>query len=188
MDLTKAQWEIVEPLFPPPKKGPNGSGRPPQPARDVLCGVLWILRTGARWADLPERYPPYQTCHRRFQQWVKDGTLIEVLEALWEDLRERGGIDNIESFIDGTYIPAKKGAYASETRAGGGRQRSWLWRTAMVFHSLLLLMEETDTTLFSPSEYSTLHSWLSSRQSWLGTKPGTALPFRRSLPTSDTSS
>ncbi|TKD01559.1 transposase, partial [Polyangium fumosum] len=40
------------------------------------------MRTGARWADLPERYPPYQTCHRRFQQWSKDGTLERILYAL----------------------------------------------------------------------------------------------------------
>jgi len=35
----------------------------------VLNGILWVLRTGAPWHDLPERYPSYQTCHRRFQQW-----------------------------------------------------------------------------------------------------------------------
>ena len=40
------------------------------------------MRTGAQWADLPERYPPYQTCHRRFQRWVRDGTLECVLKAL----------------------------------------------------------------------------------------------------------
>ncbi|WP_448518267.1 transposase, partial [Rhodoflexus sp.] len=33
-------------------------------------GILWVLRTGAAWKDLPDRYPPYQTCHRRYQQWV----------------------------------------------------------------------------------------------------------------------
>lgn len=38
-----------------------------------LDGVLWILRTGAPWQDLPPRYGPYQTCHRRFQQWVRSG-------------------------------------------------------------------------------------------------------------------
>ena len=54
----------------------------------MLDGVLWALRTGAPWRDLPGRYSPYQTCHRRFQAWVRDGTLKRVLAALTEYLRE----------------------------------------------------------------------------------------------------
>ncbi|MGE5444032.1 MAG: transposase, partial [Ignavibacteriales bacterium] len=46
----------------------DGRGRPWRDNREVLNGILWILRSGARWKDLPERFPPYQTCHRRFQQ------------------------------------------------------------------------------------------------------------------------
>jgi transposase len=70
----------------------------------VLNGVLWILRTGAPWGDLPDRYPPYQTCHRYFQQWCRDGTLKRLFHALAEDLYERGGIDITEDFIDGTLV------------------------------------------------------------------------------------
>jgi transposase len=61
-------------------------GRQSENRRDVLNGILYILRTGALWADLPERYPWYQTCHRRFQQWVRSGVMRGVLEALAEDL------------------------------------------------------------------------------------------------------
>ena len=39
----------------------------------MLNGVLWILGTGSQWRELPDRYPPFQTCHRRFQQWVRSG-------------------------------------------------------------------------------------------------------------------
>ena len=77
MDLTEAQWEKVKPLL-AAKRRSDGRGRPWRDARAVLNGVLWILRTGAPWHDLPDRYPPYQTCHRRFQQWQRDGTLIAV--------------------------------------------------------------------------------------------------------------
>ncbi|RRD66711.1 transposase, partial [Desulfovibrio sp. OH1186_COT-070] len=50
-------------------KGPRGQGRPVlNEPRAILNGILWILRTGAPWKDLPERYPPYQTCHRWFQR------------------------------------------------------------------------------------------------------------------------
>src|SRR4249920_2045964 len=67
MDLTDAQWAILEPLFRPTRR-PDGRGRPWAETRAVLNGVLWILRTGAPWHDLPRRYPPYQTCHRRFRR------------------------------------------------------------------------------------------------------------------------
>jgi transposase len=93
MELTDEQWLAVEPFIPAAERGPPGrkGGRPWVSARNVLNGVLWVLRTGAPWADLPERYPPYQTCHRRFQRWVAKGTLPKVLAALRRDLEERGG-------------------------------------------------------------------------------------------------
>lgn len=165
MDLTEAQWTALEPYIPakerrsPGKKG----GRPLRPARDVLNGILWVLRTGAPWADLPGRYPPYQTCHRRFQAWVKAGALPKILKALRRDLEERGGIEDVEGFIDGTYVPAKKGGPASASAGLGRRQRSWQLQTAMVFHSLSILMEETDSTVCSLSELSTLLSYESCR-------------------------
>lgn len=46
----------------------DGRGRPRKGLRELLNGVLWILRTGAQWADLPDRHPPYQICHRYFQE------------------------------------------------------------------------------------------------------------------------
>ncbi|TAK71632.1 MAG: IS5 family transposase [Betaproteobacteria bacterium] len=72
-----------------------------------MNGIFWILRTGAPWADLPGRFPSYQTCHRRFQEWVELGTLKTVLEALAEDLRSRGKLDLSECFIDATFVVGK---------------------------------------------------------------------------------
>ena len=103
--------------------------------REVLDGILWILRSGARWCDLPERFAPYQTCHRRFQHWVRDGWLKRVLETLAEDLRTRGGLDLSECFIDGTFVVAKKGAQKSERPSGARVRSSWQWQTALVFLS-----------------------------------------------------
>jgi transposase len=65
-DLSDAQWEILDPVIPDFSRRKDGRGRPPRDRREVLNGILYILRTGAPWADLPERYPPYQTCYRRF--------------------------------------------------------------------------------------------------------------------------
>lgn len=99
MDLTDEQWVALEPLLPKPPKRADGPARPWRDTREVLNGVLWVLRTGAPWHDLPEHYSPYQTCHGRFQGWVCDGTLGRVLATLAEDLEERGGLNLSECFI-----------------------------------------------------------------------------------------
>jgi transposase len=135
MDLTEQQWQIVELLLPRPRVREDRRGRPRRDPRDVLNGVLWVLRTGALWQDLPDRYPSYQTCHRRLQQWVREGTLERLLHALAQDLKERGGLDLSECFIDGTFAPAKKGALLWERPSGAKGPRSWQWQTALVFLS-----------------------------------------------------
>ena len=109
MELTDAQWKILQPLLPKPRVRRDGRGRPWRDPRDVLNGILWVLRTGAAWHDLPDRYPSYQTCHRRFQYWVENGTMERVLTALARDLEQRGELDLTECFIDGTFASAKKG-------------------------------------------------------------------------------
>lgn len=111
-DLTDAQWAVLDPLIPEPKRRNDGRGRPWRDRREVLNGILYVLRTGAPWADLPERYPPYQSCHRRFQQWVRSDAMRGVLEAVAEALRVRGVFDLKEAFIDGTFAPGKRGALA----------------------------------------------------------------------------
>jgi transposase len=135
VDLTDAQWESIKPLLPRYRRRKDGRGRPRQDLRAILNGTLWILRTGAQWAELPGRYPPYQTCHRYFQEWSRDGTIEGILEALAKDLYERGGIDITEAFIDGTFAGAKKGASPSGTPSGGRARRSWRSQTALVFLS-----------------------------------------------------
>lgn len=165
MELTDDQWDAIRKYIPgPEKKGTTEKGgRPWRDPRDVLNGVLWVLRTGAPWADMPPRYPPYQTCHRRFQRWVAAGVLPKILAGLRRDLEKRGGVEDVEGFIDGTYVPAKKGGPASGAAGPARRQRSWQLQTAMVFRSLSILSQETDSTVCSPSELSTLLSWTSCR-------------------------
>lgn len=100
MELTNEQWDRIEPVISSltPKKDPRG--RHLRDPREVLNGIMWILRTGAPWKDLPLRYPPYQTCYRRFQQWVRQGIFQRIIQELAEDLDERGKIDIREAFID----------------------------------------------------------------------------------------
>ena len=135
MDITETQWQLLEPLLPVPAVRDDGRGRPWRDPRDVLNGVLWILRTGAPWADLPERYPPYQTCHRRFQAWVEAGVMEAVLQALARDLKERGGLDLSECFVDATFASAKKGAQVLVRPSAVRAARSWQSQTLLVFLS-----------------------------------------------------
>jgi len=137
MDLTDEQWEAVRESIPEPERErtTERGGRPWRDPRDVLNGILWILRTGAPWADLPRRYPPYQTCHDRFQKWEREGVLDRILAALAEDLRERGKVDLSEAYIDGSHAGAKRGALRLESLAAAKRPRSWQWQTAMAFLS-----------------------------------------------------
>ncbi|MGA7929158.1 MAG: IS5 family transposase [Candidatus Sulfotelmatobacter sp.] len=87
----------------------DGRGRPWQDTRAVLNGILWVLGSGAQWRELPNKYPPYQTCHRRFQQWVREGKLEGILHALAEELHARGRLEVEEAFIDASFTGAKRG-------------------------------------------------------------------------------
>lgn len=111
MDLTDEQWEAIRGSVPEPERQgtTRRGGRPWRGPRDVLNGILWVLRTGAPWADLPRRYPAYQTCHDRFQKWEREGVLDRILAALARDLADRGKLDLTEAFIDGTHAGAKRG-------------------------------------------------------------------------------
>src|SRR5215218_3921118 len=90
MDLTDVQWAVLEPTF-RPRRRPDGRGRPWTDPRAIMNGVLWVLRTGAPWHDLPSRYPPYQTCHRRFQLWQRSGRLDRLLQRVLCENPAEGG-------------------------------------------------------------------------------------------------
>jgi len=130
MDLTDAQWEILQGVLTDPRRE-DGKGRPPREARAVLNGALWILRTGAPWKDLPDRYPPYQTCHRRFQQWQKDGRFEVILQVLAEDLVKRGKLDLREGAIDASFSGAKKGALQLVRQSAAKAPTSWQFPSSM---------------------------------------------------------
>ena len=59
--ISDSQWKLIKDLFPKPRSSPHG-GRPPADARACLEGIIWVLKTGARWKDLPDRYPSSSTC------------------------------------------------------------------------------------------------------------------------------
>jgi transposase len=105
-ELTDEQWEAVEPVLCPARRADN-LGRPWHDTRAVLNGVLWVLGTGTQWRELPEKYPPFQTCHRRFQQWVRSGKLEKALQLLAQHLHEQDQLNLDEAFVDETFASAK---------------------------------------------------------------------------------
>ena len=108
MGITDENGEMLSKITPEPAKNPQG-GRPWHGNRQILEGILWVLRYGARWKDMPDHFPSYQTCHRRFQQWQKDGTIKSVLDELTAQLCRSGKIDVSECFLNGSFSSAKKG-------------------------------------------------------------------------------
>ena len=133
-ELTDAQWAKIEPLLPPMRRSPKG-GRRPIGNRRCFEGILWVLRSGARWKDLPASYPSPSTCWRRLRDWEDQGVWLAIWRAFLAELDEKGQLDWAETFADGSFAPAKKGAPVSE-RPNVERVRSgWWWSTAKVFLS-----------------------------------------------------
>jgi transposase len=153
VDLTYEQWAVLELLIGELPKRADGRGRPWCSSRQVLNGILWILRTGAQWADLPGRYPPYQTCHRRFQRWVHDGAFKRILEALARDLKDRGKLDLSECFIDGAVVVAKKGAHAWDraTRGKGTKLMAMADRAGLPLAVCAASAPPGEVTLVAPT-------------------------------------
>jgi transposase len=133
-ELTDAQWKRIEPLLPEPRKSPKG-GPTPVPNRPCLEGILWVLRSGARWKDLPKGrgFPSYSTCRRRLAEWEAAGVWLAAWRAFLAELDARGQLDWSEAFADGSFAPAKKGARASARPSGARARSGWWWSTAREF-------------------------------------------------------
>ena len=121
LSLTDEQWERIREHFPEENIPEDRPGRKPIATRKVLDAVLWILNTGAQWHMLPQCYPNYKTVHRRSQHWCRNEVLRDVLTDLANALRDEGGIDESECFIDATFASAKGGGdQIGKTKRGKG--------------------------------------------------------------------
>jgi transposase len=105
-ELTDAQWALIQPYLPPPKK----RGRPRAQDRRTINGVLYVLHTGCRWKDLPPRYGSPVTCWRRLSQWQTDGVWEHIWRSFLGALDEQGQLDWSRAFLDGSFVPNKKGS------------------------------------------------------------------------------
>jgi transposase len=130
--LTDAQWAKIQPLLPKRPKRPRG-GRPRADDRQVLEGILWMLRSGARWQDLPEVFPSPSTCWRRLRDWEEQEIWLVIWRAFLGELNEHQQLNWSEAFLDGSFAPAKKGAAESGKPSGARGRSGWWWSTARVF-------------------------------------------------------
>ncbi len=102
-------WEQVEPHLPMRSDQPKG-GRPWVDDRECLEGILWVLRSGACWRDIPVDLPSPATCWRRLQEWAGRGCLDAIHAAVLIELDELGRLDWDQLVADATFIRGKKGA------------------------------------------------------------------------------
>ena len=111
--LSDEQWELIADLFPLPAK----TGRRPTDRRLVLDGILWILRSGAPWRDLPEEeFGPWETIYGLFDAWNRHGLLNKILHRLQSAAIDAGAIDQQLWCVDGTIVRAHR------CTAGGGKK------------------------------------------------------------------
>src|SRR2546429_6211082 len=134
-ELTNMQWEQLQSLRPPKKPK---TGRPAADHRRILNGILWLLRTGAPWRDLPERYGPWSTIASRFYRWRKAGIWAQLFAAVQQQADARVALDWDVHYVDGTIIRAHqhaagahKGGADAETlgRGPGGFPNQGPWRS-----------------------------------------------------------
>jgi transposase len=131
--LTDEQWTHIEPLLPKPRRRTK-RGRPPKDNRVVFEGILWILKTGARWRDLPKEFGVSPSvCWKRLAAWEEQGVWLRLWRAFLCQLDQQGKLDWSETFLDGSFASAKKGATASAKPSAERARSGWWWSTARVF-------------------------------------------------------
>ena len=104
-ELSDAQWKLIQPWLPAPKR----RGRPRADDRRTINGVLYVLRTGCRWRDLPGEYGSSVTCWRRLNQWQEQGVWEDIWRTLLGTLDAQGRLEWERAHLDATFAPAKKG-------------------------------------------------------------------------------
>lgn len=104
-ELIDEQWESLQPLLPPRQK----RGRPRADDRKILNGILYVLRTGCRWEDVPHEYGSPSTCWRRLRAWEENGTWEKIWRVLLSLLDDQNKLKWEKAFLDGSFVPAKKG-------------------------------------------------------------------------------
>ena len=106
-ELTNKHWDQLPPLLPPQKPK---TGRPAVDHRRILNGILWLLRTGVPWRDVPERYGPWSTVASRLYRWRKAGLWDRLFATVQQQADANGHLDWDRHYVDGTIVRAHQHA------------------------------------------------------------------------------
>jgi hypothetical protein len=87
LELTDGRWARIAPLL-PPQRPPTG--RPNRDHRTIVAGILWVMRTGSAWRDLPAHFGPWETVHSRYTRWRHAGIWQHILDALDQETAPHG--------------------------------------------------------------------------------------------------
>ena len=115
-ELSDEAWDLVADLFAPTRT----RGRPRSSDRLMFDGVLWLLRSGAAWWDMPECFGPWRTVYHRFRVWRNRGTFDQMLKRLHLKLNDQGLIDLQTWMIDSTAVRATRAS------AGAGKKEAMM--------------------------------------------------------------
>jgi len=127
-ELTDEQWALIESLMPKPRPGGRWNDH-----RTTLNGMMWVLKSGSPWRDMPERYGSWKSVYHRFNRWSSDGTIDKILDRLRYRLDKDGFIDWDVWCVDGSNIRAHPAA-AGASKRSKKTDRTSLWTTPLVVH------------------------------------------------------
>lgn len=116
-ELTDQEWDALKELLPTGRRG-----RPREDDRRLLNGIVWKIRTGSAWRDVPERYGSWQSLYTRFRRWALDGTFTTMLHAAQARADAAGDIDWLIA-VDSTIVRAHQHAAGARKGGSAGRRR-----------------------------------------------------------------
>jgi transposase len=120
-ELLDPEWKLIQPLVPPRTAK---TGRTPKDPRLMLNGILWILRTGAPWRDLPERFGPWPSIYDYFSKWRQTGVYDRILHERHIRLDRNGQIDWDIWCLDGSSVRAARAAAGADKKVSNAIPRN----------------------------------------------------------------
>ena len=149
-ELTDAQWRRIRRWLPPAA----AMGRPRADDRQILNGILWVLRSGARWQDVPRQYGSPTTCWRRLVTWQTTGVWTRIWQALLRSLDTQQRLSWSQAFLDGSFVPAKKGGVESASAIAARARSAHSSSSATAFRWPSAWRRPKTTTCAGPSRLS----------------------------------
>jgi len=146
-DLTNEEWNAIRVYLPKERSGKQG--RPWASHRQMINGILWILKVGAAWRDLPAEFGKWQTVYNRFRRWKNEQLWSRILNNLLHRLDDEGKIDRSLWCVDGTVIRAHRSAAGGSVAQDKNAEENGLGRSRGGYSTKLHVVSEAKGILIS---------------------------------------